>query len=38
MKRKDINGRTIASHTGALDFDYYPCIGEIIEENNEGRQ
>lgn len=38
MTWKDINGQIIANHTGALDFDYYPCIGDVIEESNEGRQ
>lgn len=37
MTWKDMNGRTIANHTGSLDFDYYPCIGKIVEENSGER-
>lgn len=31
MEWQDEKGLIIARHAGALDFDYYPCIGEVIE-------
>lgn len=32
MVWKDKNGLVIAHHTGTIDSDYYPYVGEIIEE------
>lgn len=37
MVWKDKNGLTIADHTGMLDFDYYPLVGEVVERSKEGQ-
>ena len=32
---KDEKGFIVAHHTGTLEFDYYPCIGEIVKEDDK---
>ena len=37
MVWQDEKGLIIAHHTGTLDFNYYPLVGEIIEQEKEGQ-